>query len=65
MNGLEYLLDTNVVIAFLSGAGWARFFFEKATSDGTALSVSSVTRMELLGFPDITAEEEMLLSPNS
>jgi predicted nucleic acid-binding protein len=62
MNGVEYLLDTNVVIAFLSGTEWARSFFEKAKSDGAAFSVSSVTRMELLGFSDITSEEETILA---
>ncbi len=56
MSGTDYLLDTNVVLAFLSGKDWARSFFERAIERGARLSVSSVTRMELLGFPGITGE---------
>jgi hypothetical protein len=62
MSGADLVLDTNVVLGFLSGKGWARSFFEKAIGSGARLSVSSVTRMELLGFPGITPQEESALS---
>ena len=58
MSGPRYLLDTNVLIGFLGGADWASSFFEHVSSMESELLVSTVTRMELLSFPDITVEEE-------
>ena len=55
MSGTRYLLDTNVLIGFLGGASWAASFFEQVATTNPDLLVSSVTRMELLGFPGIIA----------
>lgn len=58
MSGPRYLLDTNILIGFLGGARWAVEFVDRVVSEDAELMVSAVTRMELLGFPGITAEEE-------
>ncbi|MCX7120292.1 MAG: PIN domain-containing protein [Gammaproteobacteria bacterium] len=58
MNGTDsFLLDTNVVIGFLNGDANIRDFFEKKLMR-SLLHVSQITRMELLGFPGISSEEE-------
>jgi predicted nucleic acid-binding protein len=60
MNGIKYLLDTNIIIGVLKGN-------EQAVSltRGMNLSTcafSAITRMELLGFPDITEHEYQAIS---
>jgi predicted nucleic acid-binding protein len=62
MSGPRYLLDTNVIIGFLGGASWASSFFERVASMDAELLVSTITRMELLSFPDITDEEKQRVS---
>lgn len=58
MNGKDnFLLDTNVVLGFLNGNANIRDFFQKKLM-GSLLYVSQITRMELLGFPNISSEEE-------
>ena len=58
MSGSKYLLDTNVIIGFLAGAEWAVGFVNRAIDDKSVFCASSITRMELLGFPGITSDEE-------
>jgi predicted nucleic acid-binding protein len=58
MSGIDHLLDTNVVIGLLKGHPPA---IELAHQAGLAMEragISPITRMELLGFPGLTAEEE-------
>lgn len=57
MNGeTSLLLDTNIVIGFLNGnEAIARFFNRKETQK--KFTISQITRMELLGFPNITQDE--------
>lgn len=58
MSGIEFLLDTNVVIGLLKGHAPA---VELATRAGLRLdqaAVSQITRIELLGFPGLTDIEE-------
>ncbi len=57
MNGeTSLLLDTNVVIGFLNGnEAITRFFNDKESQK--RFTVSQITRMELLGFPNITQDE--------
>lgn len=50
------LLDTNVVIGLLKEHA-AALEMLRPISDDTPLAYSVITRMELLGFPDLTAEE--------
>jgi len=59
MSGLEYLLDTNVVISLLKDK---EFFEEVDLSRDTLVArccVSQITRMELLSFPSITKDDEV------
>ncbi|MBU3694436.1 MAG: type II toxin-antitoxin system VapC family toxin [Rhodocyclaceae bacterium] len=59
MSGIDHLIDTNVVIGLLKGHGPA---VELANDAGLHLArsaVSVITRMELLGFPDLTTEEDL------
>jgi predicted nucleic acid-binding protein len=60
MNGIKYLLDTNIIIGLLKGN-------EQAVSitrgiNLSACAFSAITRMELLGFPDITEHEYQAIS---
>jgi len=54
MNGLEFRLDTNVVIGHLAGQAAALALIQEKS----ALGVSQITRMELLSFPSPTAEAQ-------
>jgi len=58
----DYVLDTNVVIGFLAGTDWAVSFFEAASRSRSVLHISTITRMELLSFPQMTPQEEERIS---
>ncbi|MGA8172100.1 MAG: type II toxin-antitoxin system VapC family toxin [Methylocystis sp.] len=58
MNGPEFLLDTNVVIGHLGGHESARALLVKHNAQLASLAVSQITRMELLGFPGLTGEDQ-------
>lgn len=57
MSGNKYLLDTNIILGYLKGQKEILRFF-KTRSDSDIFFASQITRMELLGFPDITDAEE-------
>lgn len=56
MNGIKYLLDTNVIIGLLKGRHDAVAMLKGIGLDVCAYS--AITRMELLGFPGITEFEQ-------
>jgi len=56
MNGIKYLPDTNIIIGLLKGRESAVKALEGISI--TDCGYSAITRMELLGFHSITAEEE-------
>jgi predicted nucleic acid-binding protein len=58
MNGLKFLLDTNIVIGLLKGNVKAIDLAEAVALDLSVSAVSQITRMELLGFSDMTQTEE-------
>lgn len=58
MIGTDFLLDTNVVIGLLKGHAPAVALAEAAKLTLARTAVSQITRMELLGFPALTEEEE-------
>lgn len=59
MNGLNYLLDTNIIIGLLKGNPDA---VAKLNSiDLPSCAYSSITRMELLSFPNLTDEDAVLI----
>ncbi|MBF0295241.1 MAG: type II toxin-antitoxin system VapC family toxin [Magnetococcales bacterium] len=61
MNGVDWLLDSNVVIGLLKGRAEAVALAETQGLLLNRSAVSQITRMELLGFPGLTEREEMLI----
>ena len=58
MSGSEFLLDTNIVIGLLKGHAPAVTLAEAAGLSLDRAAVSQITRMELLGYPNITDAED-------
>lgn len=56
MSGLEFLLDTNVVIGHLAGRTPARALFQEKSAPLGRFAVSQITLMELPSLPSPTAE---------
>lgn len=61
MSGVKYLLDTNYILGILKGESDIVADITKRALNVGQCAYSSVTRMELLGFPGITREEETLI----
>jgi len=57
---MRYLLDTNIIIEAVGGSAPAVEIFEKAVRSDW-VGYSSITRLEVFGYPDLTAEEEQAL----
>ncbi len=60
MNGTKYLLDTNIILGIVEGNSDAGTKLKGIDLENCAFS--SVTRMELLGFPNITQDEIKIIS---
>jgi len=60
MNGIKYLLDTNIILGIVAGNFDAGIKLKGINLENCAFS--SVTRMELLGFPNITQDEIKIIS---
>lgn len=58
MNGIEWLLDTNMVIGLLKGHAPAIGLAEQSGLVLGKAAVSQITRMELLGYSRLTELEE-------
>ncbi len=58
MSGIKTLLDTNVVIGLLKAYSPAVALAEQAGLILAETGVSQITRMELLGYPKLTDQEE-------
>ncbi|MGK5094180.1 type II toxin-antitoxin system VapC family toxin [Deltaproteobacteria bacterium TL4] len=58
MNGTEYLLDTNIVIGLLKEHPTTMELLRQFPGILEGISISQITRMELLSFPEIRATEE-------
>ncbi len=54
MNGRRYLLDTNAVIQLLAGNPSLR----KMVEDADFLSISVISKLEFLSYPDLTEDEK-------
>ena len=61
MSGIKYLLDTNFILGLLSAR--PEVLSEIATRNVlvSQCAYSAITYMEILGFHDIAAEEELLI----
>lgn len=62
MNGIEYLLDTNFVLGLLKATPEVLAIVTERDLLASNCAYSAVTRMELLGYPDMTSDEERLIS---
>lgn len=58
MNGIEFLLDTNMVIGLIKGHISAIALAETNNLSLSKAAVSQITRMELLGYSRLTVDEE-------
>jgi predicted nucleic acid-binding protein len=61
MNGIKYLLDTNCILGLLKATPEVLEMVSRRTLLASECAYSAVTRMELLGYPGITAAEERLI----
>lgn len=61
MNGIEWLLDTNMVIGLLKGHAPAIALAEQSGLLLDKAAVSQITRMELLGYPKLTEQEDQAI----
>lgn len=61
MSGIEFLLDTNMVIGLLKGHIPAVTLAEQSGFILDKTAVSQITRMELLGYPQLTDEEDQTI----
>jgi len=58
MSGVKYLLDTNVIIGLFNRTQDALQMLAARNLRSNECGYSAITRMELLGYPGITGEEE-------
>ena len=57
MNGTKYLLDTNIIIGMYEQNQTVISLFQDKKISIAECAFSNITRMELLGFPEITEIE--------
>jgi predicted nucleic acid-binding protein len=58
MSGINWLLDTNIVIGLLKQQAATIALVESQKIELSKSAVSQITRMELLGFPGLADEDE-------
>ncbi len=58
MSGIQYLLDTNIVIGALNEQPAAVKLVQKLKIHFSKIAISQISRMELLSFPRLAKEEE-------
>lgn len=61
MNGVKHLLDTNIIIGMLKGVPEVVALVAESDISPDECAYSSITRMELLGFPEMDAEQEQAI----
>jgi len=62
MNGIKYLLDTNFFLGLMKTTPEVLAIVTRRDLLVSSCAYSAVTRMELLGYPNITNEEERLIA---
>lgn len=62
MNGIKYLLDTNFILGLLKATPDVLATVTVRDLTASSCAYSAVTRMELLGFPNISSDEELLIA---
>ena len=61
MNGIDYILDTNFILGLLKSTPETLEIIEHRQIQSHQCAYSAITRMELLGFQNITLAEESLI----
>lgn len=61
MNGIKFLLDTNFILGLLKSQPEVLAEVAERKLSISECGYSAITRMELLGFPGISREEESLI----
>ena len=61
MSGIKYLLDTNFILGILKSSPAVLTEVSERKIHAVECAYSAITRMELLGFPGITSEEDNLI----
>ena len=61
MNGIDYLIDTNIIIYYFEGVltESARIFVDNILKRGC--NISAITKIELLGWRQLSEEKNMML----
>ena len=62
MSGIKYLLDTNFILGLLKATPEVLAIVRERDLLASSCAYSAVTRMELLGYPNIKSDEERLIS---
>lgn len=62
MNGIKYLLDTNIIIGFYQHNPVILKLLESKQIKSHECAYSSITRMELLSYPAITVKEAQAIA---
>lgn len=62
MSGADFLLDSNVLIGLLNGHAPALQLLKQHQATPTRCAYSSITRMEVLGWADITPQQEAVIT---
>ena len=61
MNGIKYLLDSNFILGMLKSTPAVLKMLAAKRLTSNQCAFTAITRMELLGFPGITRDEEHLI----
>ena len=61
MSGIDYLLDTNFILGMLKSSPQVIERLQTMPINSGQCAYSAVTRMELLGFPQMSLAEEQLI----
>lgn len=61
MNGVKFLLDTNMVLGLLKATDTAITLAETEQLNLNQSAVSQITRIELLGYPKISDHDEQMI----
>jgi predicted nucleic acid-binding protein len=61
MNGVKFLLDTNMILGLLKATDTAITLAETEQLNLNQSAVSQITRIELLGYPKISDHDEQMI----
>jgi predicted nucleic acid-binding protein len=62
VGAVKYLYDTNIFIDYLAGEPAILAFFSESFLSQNEVIISSIVRIELLSFPELSDEEEAVIT---